>query len=147
MKFFATAVSAAAVASAATIGKRDVVFQVSDFTAGCIPHSSQCSYSFGVFQPGTMQTEPIKCSIQATGNPGGALPDVTGGTCEASSRTFAVTRGDAGLTFSVSQPVSPRSNQTGTYLIPADQLTFSGEPNAVVETYTGPTSFDLNSTF
>lgn len=42
MKFFVAAVSVAAVASAAAI-KRDAVFSVSDFSAACIAHSTQCS--------------------------------------------------------------------------------------------------------
>lgn len=41
MQIFAI-LSSAAVASAAVIGKRDTVFTVSDFSAGCIPHSTQC---------------------------------------------------------------------------------------------------------
>lgn len=43
MKFSAAAVIAAsAVVSGAAIEKRSVVYQVSDFSAACIPHSTQC---------------------------------------------------------------------------------------------------------
>ncbi|KAF3012866.1 hypothetical protein G7054_g4139 [Neopestalotiopsis clavispora] len=138
MKFFMTAVSAAAVASATA------VFSVSDFTASCIPHSSQCSYSFGVLQPGTMETTPVTCSKMLTASGTSNLPDVTDGTCENSSRTWTITRSDAGLVFTVSQQVTPSSFQTGTYTIPADELAVATQPNAQVESYTGPTSFDLN---
>ncbi|KAI4593910.1 hypothetical protein KJ359_008954 [Pestalotiopsis sp. 9143b] len=138
MKFFVAAVSAAAVASA------QAVFSVSDFTASCIPHSSQCSYSFGVLQPGTMETTPVQCSDMLAASGTSNLPDVTDGTCTDSSRTWTITRSDAGLVFTVTQPVTPSSNQSGTYTIPADQLAVATQPNAEVESYTGPTSFDLN---
>ncbi|KAF6843017.1 putative hypersensitive response-inducing protein [Colletotrichum musicola] len=142
MQFF-TVLATAAVASAAVIGKRDVTFQVTDFSAGCIPHSTQCSYSFTVIQPGTMETTGVKCSGLFPANNDGTLPDVKEGACTESSRTFDVVRSPEGLTFSVSQPVTPSSNQTGTHLIPAAQLAVSNEPNAVVEKYTGPVAFDL----
>ncbi|KAF3024196.1 hypothetical protein G7054_g2717 [Neopestalotiopsis clavispora] len=142
MQFFATALLAATAVSAAAI-KRDVVFSVSDFSAACIAHSTQCSYSFGVIQPGTMETTPVTCSAMLTANNDGTLPDVTDGTCENSSRTWTVTRGDAGLVFTVSQQVTPSSAQSGTYTIPSTDLTKSDAPNASVESYTGPTAFDL----
>ncbi|KAI1103988.1 hypersensitive response-inducing protein [Jackrogersella minutella] len=133
-----------AVASAATIGKRDTVFSVSDFSAGCVPHSTQCLYSFAVIQPGTMETTPVNCTALVSANVDGTLPDVKDGTCGESSRTFDVVRGDDGLTFSVSQPITPSSNQTGSHLICNSELKISDAPNAVVQSYTGPTSFDLN---
>ncbi|KAI1383088.1 hypersensitive response-inducing protein [Hypoxylon trugodes] len=129
--------------SAAAINKRYDVFAVSRFSAGCIPHSTQCLYSFSVIQPGTIETTPVNCTALVPGNLDGTLPDVQEGTCSLSSRTFSVTRGDLGLTFEVSQPVTPSSNQTGTHLIPKDELAISDKPNAVVESYTGPSSFNL----
>lgn len=102
------------------------------------------SYEFTVLRPNSMETTGVNCSILATASPAGTLPDVTGGTCEQSSRTFTVTRNDTGLTLSVTQPDTPSSNLTGAYTLPSDELVYSDEPNAVVESYTGPTSFDLN---
>ncbi|WYZ35892.1 hypothetical protein EsH8_X_000539 [Colletotrichum jinshuiense] len=143
MKTFAI-LSTAAVATAAVIGKRDVTFSVSNFAASCIPHSTQCSYTFTVIQPGTMETTGVDCSALVSGNTDGTLPDVKGnGACDQSSRTFEVIRGDAGLTLTVSQPVTPSSNQTGSHLLPNDQFAISDEPNAKVQSYTGPTAFDL----
>lgn len=40
MKFAATLFAVAA--AAATADKRDTVFSVSDFSAGCVRHSTQC---------------------------------------------------------------------------------------------------------
>ncbi|KAH8878753.1 hypersensitive response-inducing protein [Thozetella sp. PMI_491] len=133
----------AATGASALAVKRYTVFEVSNFTASCIPHSVQCYYSFGVFQPGTMQTEPQHCSAFLTSAGVGQLPDVKEGKCEETSRTFDIVRGDDGLTLTVSQPVSPISNQTASHLIPADELVYAGEPNGVVESYVGPKDFDL----
>jgi hypothetical protein len=91
-----------------------------------------------------METTPVQCTKQSSASGTGSLPDVTDGTCTDSSRTWTITRSDAGLVFSVSQQVTPSSAQTGTYTIPSDQLVTSDEPNAQVESYTGPSSFDLN---
>ncbi|KAI2631421.1 hypersensitive response-inducing protein [Hypomontagnella submonticulosa] len=142
MKFAAATLFAAA-ASAAAIGKRDTVFEVTNFSAGCIRHSTQCLYAFSVIQPGTMETTPVNCTAMVPGYVGGNLPDVKEGTCAQSSRTFSVTRGTDGLTFTVSQPVTPSSNQTGTRLIPSDELVITNDPNAVVENYVGPREFSL----
>lgn len=91
-----------------------------------------------------METTPVQCSDMLNASGTSNLPDVTDGTCTDSSRTWTITRSDAGLVFTVTQPVTPSSNQSGTYTIPADQLAVATEPNAEVESYTGPTSFDLN---
>ncbi|KAI1632925.1 hypersensitive response-inducing protein [Biscogniauxia mediterranea] len=133
----------AATAAAAAIGKRDDVFAVSDFSAGCIPHSTQCLYSFGVLQKGTMETTPVSCKAMVPANTDGTLPEVKDAACTDSSRTFSVTRSADGLTLTVTQPITPSSNQSGSHLIPADQLAMSNAPNANVQSYTGPTSFNL----
>jgi hypothetical protein len=106
--------------------------------------TSNSRYDFGVLQPGTMETTPVTCKALVSANTNGTLPDVTDGTCEESSRTWTIIRGNDGLTFTVSQPVTPSSNQTGSYLIPNSDLVMSNQPNAVVQSYDGPTSFDLS---
>ncbi|KAF4122330.1 hypothetical protein GMORB2_7322 [Geosmithia morbida] len=137
MKFSIVAVLSAAAAVSAL-----PVFEVSDFSASCIPHSSQCSYAFNVIRPGNGEVTPIKCSSLTTSD--GTLPAVKEGTCKDSSRTFSVTRILAGLHLTVSQPVTPSSNLTGSYTIPQSQLVTSTEPNAEVQSYNGPTSFRLD---
>ncbi|OHE90499.1 hypersensitive response-inducing protein [Colletotrichum orchidophilum] len=140
---FAAILASASVAAAAAISKRDVIFKVSNFGASCVPHSTQCSYGFTVIQPGTMETTGVNCTALVTGNPSGLLPDVTDGTCGFSSRTFDIVRGVEGLTLTVSQPVSPTSNQTGSHLLSNCEFEISNQPNAVVQHYTGSPSFDL----
>jgi hypothetical protein len=102
------------------------------------------SYSFGVIQPGTMEKTPVQCSIMLGATNGGNLPNVKDGECKESSRTFNVVRSRRGLTLTVSQPVTPSSNQTGEHFIPNKQIVTSKEPNAMVQTYKGPKNFDLN---
>ncbi|RAL61042.1 hypothetical protein DID88_010138 [Monilinia fructigena] len=147
---FSTAVLSAitvAIASAATIGQRDnTVFKVSDFSAGCIPHSTQCLYSFTVIQPGTMETTGVNCSALAPAGPNGKLPDLAKwqGKCGISSRTFWLTHKHKGVEFTVSQPVTPSSNQTGSYLLPKSEFTTSQTTIGPVESYSGPSSFNLS---
>ncbi|KAI1498289.1 hypersensitive response-inducing protein [Biscogniauxia marginata] len=142
MKFSAAVLFVAATASAAAV-KRSDLFAVSDFSAGCIRHSTQCLYTFGVLQKGTMETTPVTCKAMVPASSDGTLPNVTDGKCENSSRTFTVIRGTDGLTLKVTQPVTPSSDQSGTHLIPNSELAISDEPNAKVQSYTGPTSFAL----
>lgn len=91
-----------------------------------------------------METTPVNCTALVPANTDGTLPDVKDGTCKSSSRTWTVARGADGLTFSVSQRVTPSSVQTGSHLIPNDELAIANNPNAVVQTYKGADSFDLN---
>ncbi|TDZ49748.1 hypothetical protein CTRI78_v007889 [Colletotrichum trifolii] len=140
---FLNILATATVASAAAISKRDVTFAVSNFNAGCIPHSALCSYNFTVIQPGTMETTGVECSGLFLANGTSLLPNVHEAPCKESSRTFDVARCPEGLTLTVSQPVTPSSNQTGSHFIPNDQLVIADQPNAAVQSYTGPTSFDL----
>ncbi|RYP08986.1 hypothetical protein DL764_001554 [Monosporascus ibericus] len=139
MKF--SAVIFAAGASAAAVKRQQAVFEVSDFSAACIPHSSQCLYSFGVLQPGTMEQTPVHCEAMVTSD--GSLPEIQDGTCGESSRTFTVTKSAEGLTLVVSQPITPSSDQTGQHLIPNGELVTSDEPNARVQSYQGSPNFDL----
>ncbi|KAK7994212.1 hypothetical protein PG989_007593 [Apiospora arundinis] len=139
MKFSAAAVFATA-ASAAT------VYEVSDFSAACIEHSVQCFYEFGVFQPGTMQTEPQSCKASALSGVDGKLAEVGPweGKCDQTSKTFSVAHtADGGLKLTVSAPVSPSSNTTGVYTIPASDLAMQGAPPSIRQVYTGPKAFNL----
>nr|ABK76310.1 hypersensitive response-inducing protein [Ophiostoma ulmi] len=143
MKFSAAAILSAVVAVSAnpTVARAEPVFAVSNFQAGCIPHSSQCRYSFDVIKTGTGETIPVSCVLLKTSN--NVLPDVTDGTCIDSSRTFSFKRRAEGLTFTVSQQITPSSNQTGTYLIPKNDFIFTKTTTASVEEYTGPKAFTL----
>ncbi|KAI9644095.1 hypothetical protein NHQ30_007447 [Ciborinia camelliae] len=135
-----------AAASAAAIEKRSVVFKVTDLTASCIPHSSQCLYAFNVTQAGTMETVGVSCSALVTGKADGTLPDMEkySGECEDSSRTFWFANTTTGLDFAVSQPISPSSNLTGSFLLPAKDFISTNSGTGSYETYKGPSSVNLS---
>ncbi|GKU07928.1 22kda glycoprotein [Fusarium langsethiae] len=142
MKFSAAALLTAAASVSATSN-----FEVRDFTASCIPHSTFCSYSFKVIQPNSMETwkNAVECNARAQSGDY-TLPDIKDGKCKDSSRTFSVTRGEKGLTFTISQPISPKSDTVGEHLIPKSELIQATTPNAEVQSYNGPKSFQLTQT-
>ncbi|KAK8021983.1 hypothetical protein PG993_012750 [Apiospora rasikravindrae] len=145
MKFFATALAAAAAVSGAAV-KRDQVtdFRVSSFSAECTPHSVMCHYSFDVYTPGTMETAPgAHCSADVLGNPDGTLPEVRDGKCENSGRTWDMLRFGSGIIFSISTGVSPHSNTTGAYLLVNSNLKMQDEVTSIVQKYIGTPDFDL----
>ena len=146
MKFSAATLFAVG-ASAAALAKRSPVYEISNFSAACIQHSVQCFYEFGIFRPGTMQTEPQSCKAIILSNVDGKLPDLGPweGKCEQTSRTFSVARTpEGGLTLTASAPVSPISNTTGSYTIPASDLAMQGAPPSIRQVYVGPRSFVLS---
>ncbi|KAL1854042.1 hypothetical protein Daus18300_011540 [Diaporthe australafricana] len=130
--------------AAASVASAEAVFKASEFTAGCIPHSAMCSYNFGIIQAGNGETTPVQCKALVQGTDG-SLPEVTDGqgTCEESSRTFTVAKTDAGLVLTVSQPVTPSSNQTGSHTVVASELEFQQTGASSQQSYTGAKEFDL----
>ncbi|KAJ1323030.1 hypothetical protein MN608_11884 [Microdochium nivale] len=152
MKFSAVAIFAAS-ASAAAIKRQDSpVFDVTDFEASCIPHSSQCKYSFKVKQHASMETEGVSCSALVTADGLNILPAVPEGTCEQSSRTWTIIKSvskPSNLALFVSQPISPSSNITGVHTIQADELAISTpeNPNGAVQSYIGCPEFGLDAPY
>jgi len=168
MKFLAIALAATA-ASAAAVRRSDNVpntsgddasstgndavirYDVTEFEASCIAHSSQCSYSFKVKQHASMETNGVFCSALVTADAGNTLPAVTDGVCDDSSRTWSIVKSasdpaNVNLSLFVSQPISPNSNTTGVHTIQYDELkTVSNptNPNGNVQGYVGPEAFDL----
>ncbi|PVI08221.1 hypersensitive response-inducing protein [Periconia macrospinosa] len=144
MKFLTVAATSilAATASAAAILPRDNVFEVSNFYANCVQHSVMCNYQFSVLYPATGETIPVNCSATLS-SIDGTLPPVTDGDCLLSSRTFDVARNDDGLLLTVKNPVSPSTNITGVYEIPAEQLVVEQSGASQAEKYVGPKEFGL----
>lgn len=105
------------------------------------------SYKFGIFQPGTMQTEPQTCETMVISGVDGKLPTVGPweGKCMYTSKTFSVApTPEGGLILTASAPVTPISNTTGSYTIPASDLAMQGAPPSIRQVYVGPTSFVLS---
>ncbi|KAL1861417.1 hypothetical protein Daus18300_008948 [Diaporthe australafricana] len=133
-------------ALAASVASADLVFHVSDFQAACIPHSSQCSYSFGVIKIGNGETTPVQCSAMLTSN--GELPEVTDGTCTDSSRTWTITKFStnhaSGLELAVTEPVTPSSSLTGRYDLFSGSFEMQQTGASTQQVYVGEeTEFDL----
>ncbi|KAG6357394.1 hypothetical protein INS49_013271 [Diaporthe citri] len=127
--------------AAASVASASAVFKASDFSASCIPHSAQCVYEFGIIQAGNGETIPVKCRAQVVSD--GSLPEITDGTCEESSRTFTVAKADGGLVLTVTQPVTPSSNQSGKHTIPASELEVEQTGASSQQKYIGAAAFDL----
>ena len=106
-----------------------------------LTHIQTCSYDFGVVKANNGETTPVKCNA-AISAPSGRLPDVVEGQCDQSSRTFFITRlFNESLYFTVTQPVSVASNQTGYHTIEPDQIKL--DQGYHVEYYAGPTDFPM----
>ncbi|CAG9986867.1 unnamed protein product [Clonostachys byssicola] len=163
MKF--STIAFAAGATAAVYKRQDTVFEVTNFSASCIPHSTQCrlldlvysvgtvaddclvsSYDFDVFEPGTMQTTPQHCAAMVSADGIGELPALDNGECEQTSKTFKIIKSFGGLALYVYEPVTPSSNKSGVHQIQTAELEMvvpAENPNGAHQVYKGPTSFPL----
>ncbi|KAF5625603.1 22kda glycoprotein [Fusarium sp. NRRL 52700] len=142
MKFFNTALLSAAAVSGFE------VYEVKDFTASCVPHSTFCNYEFKVIQSGTMENwkTPVHCSAHVQSK-NYLLPDVEDADCKDSARSFSIKRSKKGLKFTISEPVSVISDTVGEHFIPNKQLWQSKEPNAEIQVYKGPKDFKLKEIY
>ncbi|KAK2039720.1 hypersensitive response-inducing protein [Colletotrichum somersetense] len=124
---------------------RTIEYSVSNFTAGCIKHSTQCNIAFDVAQPD--ETIPVRCDKWISAIPGAGgpnvIPNIIGAGCTNSSRTFDFVRDEQGFNLTVSQETSRLSYRTGSHTLPSTDFVLTYEPNAWVETYTGPSAFNL----
>ncbi|KAJ1322882.1 hypothetical protein MN608_11733 [Microdochium nivale] len=146
MKFSAITFAAGAVVATVQAQDTSVIYQVTNFKAACVPHSTQCNYSFDVLEPGTMQTTPQHCAAQVTQGIAHELPAVEDGTCEQTSKTWKIVKSIDGLALSVSAQISPISFKTGAHKITPDQLELvvtAEDPNGVHQVYNGPEAFSL----
>lgn len=146
MRFSATTLFAATVAAAAVQRQSEFpVYEISNFVAQCVSHSTQCIYSFNVIRSGNGETSGAPCRATATAETGNLLPEIEGGLCEQTSRTFNVTRNEQGLEIAVSAPISPISNSVGVHQILDSELEVvtPENPNGAYQVYTGPQEFKL----
>lgn len=94
-----------------------------------------------MIQAGNGETTPVECSAMVVSN--GALPEITDGTCKESSRTFTVAKAGDDLVLTVTQPVTPSSDQSGSHTIAAAELEFEQTGASRQQKYTGAKEFDL----
>ena len=145
MKFSAVTLFAATAAAAAIKRQDNIVFDVTDFQASCVPHSAQCNYSFKVKQHASMETEGVDCAATGIADAGNRLPAIQEGTCGQSSRTWKIVKSTDGLALFVTQPITPGSNITGVHQINNSELevTTPENPNGAVQRYAGAAEFPL----
>lgn len=115
-------------------------------TASIFTHLAFYSISFGVIKTGAGETTPVQCSAMLTSN--GAIPEVTDGTCENSSRTWTFTKFStnhaSGFELAVSQQVTPSSSETGRYDLFDSAFEYQQTGASSQQVYVGEeTEFDL----
>lgn len=95
--------------------------------------------------PGTMDTLGYDCTASAVTSGEGTLPEIKGGTCPPSSRTFDVVRSEEGLTVIGSVQVSRLSFTRGAYRIPNEHVKVMPgvTPTGDYTAYVGPKDFPL----
>ncbi|KAI1770609.1 hypothetical protein F4818DRAFT_254598 [Hypoxylon cercidicola] len=136
----------AATASGAALKRTATSFNVTDFSASCIPHSVMCTYEFN--------TITIPASASPSGNESGAkchlmlqgpdiLPAVGLTGCDGQAYSWSIDLMDGGLLLNVTTPQDSHGNYTGSYAIVPDQLVIEQHGAVVDQRYTGPSSFEV----
>jgi len=92
-----------------------------------------------------MDTQGYNCTASAVTSGPGTLPEIQGGSCPPSSRTFDITRSEEGLKVIGSVQVSRLSFTRGAYLIPKEhvQVIPGVTPTGDYTAYVGPKDFGL----
>ncbi|KAI1761972.1 hypothetical protein GGR53DRAFT_522017 [Hypoxylon sp. FL1150] len=140
------ALFAAATASGAALKREATSFNVTDFSASCIPHSLLCTYEFSVItiptsaSPSGNET-PAKCELMLQGPD--ILPAVNMTGCEGLAYSWAVDKMDGGLRLNVTTPQDSHTNYTGSYAIAADQLVIEQNGAVVDQRYNGSANFEV----
>ncbi|KAI4863127.1 hypothetical protein F4820DRAFT_386451 [Hypoxylon rubiginosum] len=141
------ALFAAATASGAVLKREATSFNVTGFSASCIPHSVLCVYGFNVITiPASASPSgnesPAVCQLMLQGPD--LLPAVDPTGCaNGGAYSWSVALQDGGLQLSVTTPQDSHGNYTGSYAITSDQLIIEQNGAVVDQRYTGPASFEV----
>ncbi|KAI0014997.1 hypothetical protein F4780DRAFT_130925 [Xylariomycetidae sp. FL0641] len=145
MKFAGATLFAAAASAAAIKGRADnLSYTVGSFYASCIPHSTQCSYSFHT----KASHIPQEADCSWMGGSDGTLPAVSLQTCSNKGYTFSVypdAEGNpGGLSLEINTPnTSGAGTVSGLKVMPASMFTTTSTGSGSVEAYTGPQNFTV----
>lgn len=143
MKFSAAAIIAATAVSGAAIEKKQVnAYYVTKFTASCIPHSVECNYNF-LAEASAAANSPVTCDVTLAGPD--KLPAVPLTGCSSPEYSFSVTKADSGLNLTITTPLGASNNVTGTYNIPASDITTTQNGAVSDQSYTGDASFTVEA--
>ncbi|KAJ8132451.1 hypothetical protein O1611_g1170 [Lasiodiplodia mahajangana] len=134
----------AVAASGAAVKPRDVLYNISGFSAFCIPHSVQCGYGFRVIPstaaPGSNGTI---CGNLVIGPDNLPPLDLTG--CFDPPFAYSIAIADGGLTLTVTSPLDAQTNITGTHTATADQFIIQNGGTTMSQTYVGPQNFTMET--
>ncbi|KAI0533381.1 hypothetical protein GGR58DRAFT_118100 [Xylaria digitata] len=136
----------AVTASGAAVKSRALSYDISGFSAFCIPHSVQCGYGFRLVPstdaPGSNGTI---CGNLVLGPD--SLPSLPLTACfENPAYAYAIAIADGGLTLTVTSAIDATTNATGTHTAPADQFIFTPNGISNSQSYVGPTNFTITTT-
>ncbi|KAI1187099.1 hypothetical protein F5B17DRAFT_336910 [Nemania serpens] len=138
------ALFAATASGAAIESKKAITYDVQGFSAGCIPHSVECSYGFQVVPstaaPGSSGTT---CGSLVSGPD--FLPPVALTACADPKIAYAVAIANGGLTLTITSAVDKHTNATGTYTAPASEFTIYNGGSTQSQIYVGPTDFTIDA--
>ncbi|KAI0904212.1 hypothetical protein F4824DRAFT_462801 [Ustulina deusta] len=134
----------AVAASGAAVKSRDVVlYNVSGFTAFCIPHSVQCGYGFRVVPstdaPGSNGTI---CGNLVLGPDN--LPPLDLTACFTNPNfAYSIAIANGGFSLAITSALDEHTNITGTYDVTAEEIVVDNGGTTFSQRYIGPTNFTL----
>ncbi|KAI3329245.1 hypothetical protein HD806DRAFT_482302 [Xylariaceae sp. AK1471] len=138
------ALFAVAASGAAVKPREAVLYNVSGFSALCMPHSVQCGYGFRVVPstdaPGSNGTI---CGNLVNGPD--YLPPLPLTACFDPKFAYSVAIADGGLTLSVTSALDVHTNITGTHTATADQFIIQNGGTTMSQTYVGPANFTIET--
>ncbi|KAI1146294.1 hypothetical protein F4825DRAFT_200497 [Nemania diffusa] len=136
----------AAAASGAAVKSRDaVLYDISGFTAFCVPHSVQCGYGFRVI-PSTAAPGSNGTICGNLINGPDILPPLPLTACFDAAFAYSIAIADGGLTVTVTSALDPSTNITGSHTATADQFYIYNGGTTMSQTYDGPTNFTIATT-
>ncbi|KAB5532742.1 hypersensitive response-inducing protein [Coniochaeta sp. 2T2.1] len=137
--FVAAALLSAVSAAPLETRQASTEFDITDFYAGCIPHSSQCPLSLTA---AVSPTKSVSCRVVALSYQ--TLPDFPPTACENdNSVSVSLTHVEGGANLVINWGYDAGRNLTGTRFIPDSEIveTNTQSPTGIVETYVGPKDF------
>ncbi|GAP89952.1 putative 22kda glyco protein [Rosellinia necatrix] len=135
----------AVAASGAAVQPRDaILYNISGFSAFCMPHSVQCGYGFAVIS----SAAPAGANKTICGNliigPDN-LPPLPLTSCFEPEYSYAVAIANGGLTLSVTSALDANTNITGTHTATADQFIIQNGGTTMSQIYVGPQNFTIET--
>ncbi|KAI0385146.1 hypothetical protein F5Y04DRAFT_206267 [Hypomontagnella monticulosa] len=124
-----------------TLEPNSIPIHISNFTAGCTPHSLFCSMAFNVrTTPGSLSAA---CSFWGPGPD--RLPQIGLSGCSNSDVSFSFGGNQEYRELNVVSTLNQGRNLTGTRHIPASEFVVEDHGSVQTEKYIGPSSFPISN--